>query len=84
MSGAWCGRMPSSPSEPGTWTLSTSPLYASFSGVTMSRWSGIGQPASVFGVLADVVERAGEEERLLGQVVGLALEDLLEAAPRCP
>src|SRR6476620_10953811 len=30
-------------------------------------------------VLADVVDRAGQEERLLRQVVDLALEDLLEA-----
>ena len=36
------------------------------------------------GVLAHVVERAGEEEGLLGQVVGLALEDLLEATRPCP
>ncbi len=30
------------------------------------------------GVLAHVVERAGQEEGLLGQIVGLALEDLLK------
>ena len=36
----------------------------------------------LLGVLADVVDRAGEEEGLLGQVVGLALEDLLERRDR--
>ena len=36
------------------------------------------QAASLLGALAHVVERAGQEEGLLRQVVGLALEDLLE------
>src|SRR4051794_3897666 len=78
-SGVWCGRMPSSPSMPGTSTMSTSSSYASRSGVTTSRWRVIGRsPRQLRRVLADVVEGAREEEGLLGQVVRLALEDLLE------
>ena len=42
------------------------------------------QDGQLRGVLADVVDGAGEEEGLLGQVVGLALEDLLEATRPCP
>jgi hypothetical protein len=38
--------------------------------------------AELRGVLADVVDRAGQEEGLLGQRVGLALEDLLERGDR--
>ena len=60
-----------------------SSAYASRSGVTISSWSGIvalpgASLGQLGGVLADVVDRAGEEEGLLRQVVGLALEDLLE------
>ena len=40
-SGVWCGRIPSSPSAPGTSTISTSSSYASRSGVTISRCSVI-------------------------------------------
>ena len=40
------------------------------------------QPASLRGVLPDVVERAGEEEGLLREGVGLAVEDLLERRDR--
>src|SRR4051812_12704300 len=73
--------MPSSPSMPGTWTESTSSEYASRSGVTISSSNGIVRTSRVqaLGVLADVVDGAGEEEGLLGQRVDLALEDLLEA-----
>src|SRR4051812_5148923 len=71
--------MPSSPSLPGRFTASTSSEYASFSGVTMSRWRGTPSAPQLGRVLADVVDRAGEEERLLRHVVDLALEDLLEA-----
>src|SRR5690242_1479995 len=75
--------MPSSPSMPGTSTMSTSSSYASRSGVTISRWRVIGgSPGQLRGVLADVVEGAGEEEGLLRQVVGLAFEDLLERCHR--
>src|SRR5690242_663047 len=59
--------------------MSTTSSYARRSGVTISRWRGISRsPLELGRVLADVVERAGQEERLLGQRVGLALEDLLE------
>src|ERR1043165_4220656 len=73
--------MPNSPSMPGTCTESTSSEKASRSGVTISSSSGIVSASRVqpFGVLADVVDRAGEEERLLGQRFDLALQDLLEA-----
>src|SRR3954463_12751954 len=71
--------MPSSPSLPGTRTMATSSSYASRSGVTTSRWSVMaGSPGELRGVLADVLEGPGQEEGLLRQVVGLALEDLLE------
>src|SRR4029079_7863699 len=66
---------------PGTWTESTSSENARRSGVTISSSNGIATTSRVqaLGVLADVVDRAGEEEGLLGQGVDLALEDLLEA-----
>src|SRR3954449_10546365 len=71
--------MPSSPSIPGTSTMSKSNSYASRSGVTTSRWSVMaGSPGELRGVLANVLEGSGQEEGLLRQVVGLALEDLLE------
>jgi hypothetical protein len=45
---------------------------------TMSSWRGtLGR--QLRRVLADVVDRAGQEERLLREVVDLAVEDLLEA-----
>ena len=52
ISGAWWGRMPSSPSLPGTMTSSTSPSKARRSGVTISRWSGIYLSLSVLQVAA--------------------------------
>ena len=66
------------------WTESTSSEYASRSGVTISSWSGTASPAfaELLGVGTDVLDRAGEEEGLLGQGVGLALEDLLERRDR--
>src|SRR4051794_10193058 len=74
--------MPSSPSIPGTSTMSTSSSYASRSGVTVSRWRVTRSPSELGGVLADVVEGSREEEGLHGQVVGLAFEDLLERGHR--
>src|SRR3954451_18548658 len=70
--------MPSSPSLPGRTTASTSSEYASFSGVTISSWSGT-SACELRGALADFVDRACQEEGLLGQVVDLAVQDLLEA-----
>src|SRR5262245_47719119 len=84
-SGAWWGSTPSSPSLPGSVTPSTVSSKTSRSGVTISSLIGIGVLALALeplGVLADVVDRAGEEERLLRQRVGLALEDLLEGRDR--
>src|SRR3954468_17385507 len=70
---------------PGRTTESTGPLNASRSGVTISSCSGISAPPScgeLLGVRADVLDRAGQEERLLRQRVRLALEDLAEGRDR--
>src|SRR3990170_5696941 len=81
ISRVWCGRMPSSPSMPGTVTMSTSSEYVRRSGLTISSWSGIGLPHA-FRIGEHVLDRAGHEEGLLRQCVVLALEDLAEAAHR--
>src|SRR5215208_121785 len=79
--GAWCGSTPSSPSMPGRVTASTVSEYASRSGVTISSRRGT-SGCQLLGVRADVVDRARQEEGLLRQRVGLALEDLLERCDR--
>src|SRR6185295_14175089 len=48
----------------------------------MSSWRGTVSACQLGRILADLVDRAGEEERLLRQVVDLAVEDLLEARDR--
>ena len=74
--------MPSSPSIPGTITMSTSSEYARRSGLTISSCSGIGQRHALGVLSTDVLDRSRHEERLLGERVVLALEDLAEAADR--
>src|SRR3954447_7025782 len=79
--GACPGRMPTSPSMARAITMLASPTHTSRSGVTTwtSRLPAIsalaGEP---LGVGLDVLDPAGHEERLLGQVVVLALGERLE------
>ena len=84
--GAWLASMPIEPIVVRVETISTSSLNTSPSGVRTSTGNfvcGIGLgPVVLLGVLDDLVDRALHEERALGHLVVLALEDLLEAADR--
>src|SRR5712664_2871146 len=65
-------------------TMSTSSAYTAFSGVTISSRIGtlcvlLREPLAF---LAGVLDRADVEERLLRQIVVLALKNLAEAADR--
>src|SRR5512136_2530986 len=74
--------MPSSPSPPGATTISTSPENRRLSCVTISKWS-VAILRLLLHLLADFhgfVDRADHVERLLRQIVVLALEDFAEAA----
>src|SRR3974377_1402548 len=81
-SGAWCGRMPSSPSPPGATTMSTSPENRRLSCVTISKWS-VAILSLLLHLLAEFhgfVDRADHVESLLRQIVMLAFQDFTEAA----
>src|SRR6478609_9016869 len=82
MTGAWRSSTPKSPSVPGTTTMWTSSERTSLVGVTSSKWIGIG--SGLFGQLLGLLDRfldaADHVERLLGQVVVLAVDDRLERA----
>src|SRR5437879_35102 len=91
-SGAWRASTPISPAAPGTIRSSASPSNAAPSGVTTetekSGWSAIsalrrdGLGLERLRPLDRLLDRADHVERLLGQVVVLAVEDLGEAADR--
>src|SRR6188474_206523 len=83
------GRSSNSPSSPGACTLSASVWATTPRGVTRFTPRMVGSAISTSSPLRQlgglgphVVDRAGHLERLLGQVVALALEDLLERAHR--
>src|ERR1700742_3198849 len=85
------GNSSNSPSSPGACTLSASVCATTPRGVTRFTPRMVDSPLAmatsrplreVGGLGARVVDRAGHLERLLGQVVALAREDLLERANR--
>src|SRR5665648_799616 len=89
--GWWRARMPSSPSTPGRTTMATSWEYTSPSGVTTStcstRSSATGALSASLVVarelprlLGGLLDAADHEEGLFGQVVALAVDEVLEAA----
>src|SRR5580704_6768121 len=87
MSGAWPGKIPSSPSRPGTTTSTTFSRMIWRSGVTTinSMESGsiflLGRARlHRFGFLENFVDSAHHVERLLWNIIVLALDDFLEAA----
>src|SRR6516164_8753746 len=88
MRGACRARMPISPICPGTITISACPSYAAPSGVTSERSNFLPVPAMYLrrgerlAALDGALDRPDHVEGLLGQVVVLALDDLLEAADR--
>src|SRR5580700_306342 len=79
--GAWCGSMPSSPSVVTAMTSSASPSKTTCVGVTSLNAIVLGT-CHPFGVLADLVDSPGVEERGLRQIVDLPFEDLLERSDR--
>src|SRR5205085_5151985 len=84
--------MPSSPSVPGRTTSSTSTSMIFRSRVTTVRLIFVGSSAIdqslrrrrlvLLGLLEHLLDRALQQERLLGDVVVLAFDDLAEAADR--
>src|SRR5581483_8001818 len=89
MSGAWRARTPISPAAPGTMIISASPSYAGPSGVTTetekTRRSAIGSGGGaghLLRALDGALDRPDHVERLLRQLVVLALDDLAEPADR--
>src|SRR5215212_174829 len=74
--------MPSSPASPGSATKRASPEKIDSSALTTSTrmvWVG-SMSADLLGLLERFVDGADHVERLLGQVVALAVGDHLEAA----
>src|SRR5919106_92156 len=79
--------MPRYPSEPGTTISSTSSRMSERSGVTISRFSFVGSAIDgsalgglhTLGFFNRFLDRAHQVERLLRQIVVLALGNLLEA-----
>src|SRR3974377_340552 len=84
MSGACPGRTPMSPALPGIVTSSTDALTSILSGVTISSSSTsaieLCRGLHLLGRLEHFFDAAFEKERLLGNVVIFAVQDLLEAA----
>src|SRR5436305_1678670 len=79
--------MPRYPDLPGTWTSSTSSRTSSRSGVATSRCSTSAIALRrgllhALGALEHVLNRHLHVKRLLGNLVVLAVHDLLEAADR--
>src|SRR5512140_288699 len=81
--------MPSSPSTPGSTTMATSPAYTCPSGVTTSTWSVRSSltwrlsrvvAGEQLGLLGGLLDATDHEEGLLGKLVALALDEVLEAA----
>src|SRR5436305_525108 len=90
-SGACRASTPISPAAPGTISISASPSNAAPAGVTTetekSGWSATALRGDGLGLhrlraLDRLLDRADHVEGLLGEVVVLAVEDLLEAADR--
>src|SRR5262249_51241763 len=81
-SGAWPGRTPIDPSVPGSTTSSTAICTSRFSGVTMSRSIASGSIFHLRGLLDDLFDAADHVERLLRQIVVLAIHHLAAAAHR--
>src|SRR5262245_34910918 len=79
-SGACPGRTPIDPSVPGSTTSSTAICTSRFSGVTMSRSIDSGSIFHLRGLLDHLFDAADHVERLLRQVVVLAVDHLAEAA----
>src|SRR5215469_2505164 len=69
--------MPSSPSVVTAMTSSALPSKTTSVGVTSLKGKELAT-SHTFGVFAHFVDRAGVEERTLGQIVDLAFEDLFE------
>src|SRR5579872_982838 len=86
MAGEWPSRTPMSPSEAGITTISTGRDISRRSGLTISRFTGMGSPVALclqaFGLFHRVLDRADHVERGLWQVVVLAGAHGLEAADR--
>src|SRR6185369_1016615 len=87
MSGTWPGSTPNSPRSPGAVTSSTSVSTSEPRGVVTesrmrcARAGGLGRfLLHLLGLRPHVVDAALHVERLLGHVVALAVDDLLEAA----
>src|SRR5579862_3469943 len=86
-SGACRASTPISPAAPGTMIISASPSNAGPSGVTTETenlgWSAkLRLLRQLLAALDDLLDGAGHVERLLGEIVVLAVEDLGEAADR--
>src|SRR6185436_6669629 len=81
-SGACPGRTPSEPSLPGNTTSSTCNEQSRLSGVTTSRVIDSGSILHLLGLLEHLFDAPDQVERLLRQIVVLAVDDLLEAAHR--
>src|SRR3954452_11126936 len=81
-SGWWWARMPIEPTPVRVETISTSSLKTSPSGVRTSTVNVVRATLVALGRAHDVVDRALEQEGRLGQVVVLAVQDLLEGADR--
>src|SRR5690606_1177647 len=81
-SGARPGRMPISPSKAGSETDFTSTARTSRSGVTTDRRKvpAIGSVLHPLGLGGRFLDRADVHERLVGQVIPLAVAQLLERA----
>src|SRR5437763_8549184 len=80
--GSWLARIPIEPSAVCVESISTSSLNSSPSGVSTSAGNFVRATGLFLGRLDDLVDRALEEERALGDVVVLAVDDLLETADR--
>src|SRR5260221_13905859 len=82
--------MPRYPSFPGIWISEATVFTTSRSGVTISSWmvsamgpfllSALGDGLHLFGCLEHFFDRALHVESLLGNIIVLAFDDLLEAA----
>src|SRR5207248_7985089 len=80
--GSWLARIPIEPSAVCVESISTSSLNSSPSGVSTSAGNFVRATGLFLGRLDNLVDRALEEERALGDLVVLAVDDLLEAADR--
>ena len=81
-SGSWFARIPIEPTVVKVESISISSAKTSPSGVSTSTGNLVWAIDLVLGRLDDLVDRALQEERALGQLVVLAVDDLLEAPDR--